>query len=66
MNSWLEGFNRVKEDFKKKMKKFDIANKIEFIGNNNAFPNVEEEKYDEELIPDFKSDNQLTINFVLN
>ena len=56
MISWLEEFNRVKEDFKKKMKKLDTANKIEFIDNNNALPNVEEEKYEEELIPSFKND----------
>ena len=57
MNSWLEEFNRVKEDFKKKMKKLDTANKIEFIDNNNALPNVEEEKYEEELIPKSKKDD---------
>ena len=33
------------------MKKLDTTNKIEFIDNNNALPNVEEEKFEEELIP---------------
>ena len=56
MTSWLEEFNKVKEDFKKKMKKLDTANKIEFIDNNNALPNVEEEKAEEELLPNSKND----------
>ena len=56
MTSWLEEFNKVKEDFKKKMKKLDTANKIEFIDNNNALPNVEEEKIEDELLPKSKKD----------
>ena len=54
MNSWLEEFKKVKEDFKKKMKKLDTANKIEFIDNNNALPNVEEEVVEDELLPKSK------------
>ena len=56
MTSWIEEFNKVKEDFKKKMKKLDTANKIEFIDNNNALPNVEEEKVEDELLPNSKKD----------
>jgi hypothetical protein len=56
MLSWLEEFKKVKEDFKRKMKKLDTTNKIEFIDNNNALPNVEEEKFEEELIPQSKKD----------
>ena len=51
MNSWIEEFKKVKEDFKIKMKKLDTTNKVEFIDNNNALPNVNEEQNEEELIP---------------
>ena len=50
--SWLEEFNKVKEDFKKKMKKLDTTNKLEFIDNQNSLFNVKEEENEEELIRD--------------
>ena len=51
MNSWIEEFEKVKEDFKKKMKKLDTTNKIEFINNNNTLCNVKEEENEEEILP---------------
>ena len=54
MQPWLDEFKKVKEDFKKKMKKLDTANKIEFIENNSTLPNVEEEQVEEELIQESK------------
>ena len=56
MNSWIEEFEKVKEDFKKKMKKLDTTNKIEFINNNNVLSNVKEEENEDELLPNFKKE----------
>ena len=55
MNSWLEEFKKVKDDFKKKMKKLDTTNKIEFMDNQNSLFNVKEEENEEELIRDSKN-----------
>ena len=43
LNSWLEEFEKVKKDFRNKMKKLDTVNKIEFIDNNNDLFDVQEE-----------------------
>ena len=55
--SWLEEFNKVKEDFKKKMKQLDTTNKLEFIDNQNSLFNVKEEENEEELIRDSKNES---------
>jgi len=43
LNSWLEEFEKVKKDFRNKMKKLDPVNKLEFIDNNNDLFDVQEE-----------------------
>ena len=53
LNSWLEEFEKVKKDFRNKMKKLDTVNKLEFIDNNDLF-DVQEEDDEEEIIPNKK------------
>jgi len=54
LNSWLEEFEKVKKDFRNKMKKLDTVNKLEFIDNNNDLFDVQEEDDEEEIIPNKK------------
>ena len=54
INSWLEEFEKVKKDFRNKMKKLDTVNKLEFIDNNNDLFDVQEEDDEEEIIPNKK------------
>ena len=42
LNAWIEEFEKVKKDFRNKMKKLDTVNKMEFIDNN--LYNVKEEE----------------------
>ena len=53
LNSWLEEFEKVKKDFRNKMKKLDTVNKLEFIDSNNLF-DVEEEEGEDEILPNNK------------
>ena len=54
LNSWLEEFEKVKKDFRNKMKKLDTVNKLEFIDNNNDLFDVQEDDDEEEIIPNKK------------
>ena len=42
LNAWIEEFEKIKKDFRNKMKKLDTVNKMEFIDNN--LYNVKEEE----------------------
>ena len=48
LNSWLEEFEKVREDFRKKMTKLDTVNKVEFIDNKNDLFKIKEEEDEEE------------------
>ena len=47
LDSWLEEFEKVRQDFRSKMKKLDTVNKIEFIDNKNNLFKVKEEDEEE-------------------
>ena len=52
LKSWLEEFDRVKKDFANKMKQLDTVNKKEFIENKNNLYDVQEEDFEDEILPD--------------
>ena len=54
LNSWIEEFEKVKKDFRDKMRKLDTVNKLEFIDNKTDLFNVKEEDEEDEIIPNNK------------